>query len=158
MAEGENAGYTSSDALLQSYKMGKTLGVGSFGKVKVAEHILTGHKVAIKILNRKKIASMDMEEKGADPVQNVATRAAPKGVADLSSGSTGSLGSQSGLDKTGKEVAIAAFEGVVRTWAPLHHRLAKPVAGTARRVLVQQHQLCAVQSRVCALTTRLLMQ
>lgn len=33
-------------------------------QVKVAEHILTGHKVAIKILNRKKIKQMDMEEKG----------------------------------------------------------------------------------------------
>jgi hypothetical protein len=31
--------------------------------VKLAEHILTGHKVAIKILNRKKIKAMDMEEK-----------------------------------------------------------------------------------------------
>jgi hypothetical protein len=34
-------------------------------QVKVAEHILTGHKVAIKILNRRKISAMDMEEKGA---------------------------------------------------------------------------------------------
>lgn len=33
-------------------------------QVKVAEHVLTGHKVAIKILNRKKIKQMDMEEKG----------------------------------------------------------------------------------------------
>jgi 5'-AMP-activated protein kinase catalytic alpha subunit len=33
-------------------------------QVKVAEHILTGHKVAIKILNRRKISAMDMEEKG----------------------------------------------------------------------------------------------
>lgn len=51
------------DVLLQHYRMGKTVGVGSFGKVKVAEHLLTGQKVAIKILNRKKIQSMDMEEK-----------------------------------------------------------------------------------------------
>jgi len=43
--------------------LGKTLGIGSFGKVKVAEHILTGHKVAVKILNRKKIKAIDMEEK-----------------------------------------------------------------------------------------------
>lgn len=49
---------------LGGYRIGKTLGIGSFGKVKIAEHILTGHKVAIKILNRKKIRSMDMEEKG----------------------------------------------------------------------------------------------
>jgi hypothetical protein len=27
--------------------------------------VLTGHKVAIKILNRRKIQAMDMEEKGA---------------------------------------------------------------------------------------------
>jgi 5'-AMP-activated protein kinase catalytic alpha subunit len=48
---------------LANYRLGKTLGIGSFGKVKVAEHILTGHKVAIKILNRRKIKQMDMEEK-----------------------------------------------------------------------------------------------
>ena len=108
---------------LPNYRMGKTLGIGSFGKargggvphrlpasspnegawartgrcagaarlrsallcgalqpdepqgavaevvgrpqVKMAEHALTGHKVAIKILNRKKIKAMDMDEKGA---------------------------------------------------------------------------------------------
>lgn len=33
--------------------------------MKLAEHALTGHKVAIKILNRKKIKAMDMDEKGA---------------------------------------------------------------------------------------------
>ncbi len=37
-------------------------------QVKVAEHIRTGHKVAIKILNRKKIKQMEMEEKGAGPI------------------------------------------------------------------------------------------
>lgn len=37
-------------------------------QVKVAEHVLTGHKVAIKILNRKKIKQMDMEEKGGSAV------------------------------------------------------------------------------------------
>ena len=38
-------------------------------QVKVAEHVLTGHKVAIKILNRRKIKQMDMEEKGAHLLQ-----------------------------------------------------------------------------------------
>ncbi len=33
-------------------------------QVKVAEHVLTGHKVAIKILNRRKIQQMEMDEKG----------------------------------------------------------------------------------------------
>ncbi|KAL9297201.1 hypothetical protein ACSQ67_023097 [Phaseolus vulgaris] len=51
------------DMFLPNYKLGKTLGIGSFGKVKIAEHVLTGHKVAIKILNRRKIKSMEMEEK-----------------------------------------------------------------------------------------------
>ena len=49
---------------LRNYRIGKTLGIGSFGKVKIAEHISTGHKVAIKILNRRKIRGMEMEEKG----------------------------------------------------------------------------------------------
>lgn len=52
------------DMILSNYRLGKTLGIGSFGKVKIAQHILTGHKVAIKILNRRKVTSMDMEEKG----------------------------------------------------------------------------------------------
>lgn len=52
------------DMYLSNYKLGKTLGIGSFGKVKIAEHALTGHKVAIKILNRRKIKNMEMEEKG----------------------------------------------------------------------------------------------
>ncbi|KAK7266463.1 hypothetical protein RIF29_19107 [Crotalaria pallida] len=51
------------DMYLPNYKLGKTLGIGSFGKVKIAEHVLTGHKVAIKILNRRKIKNMEMEEK-----------------------------------------------------------------------------------------------
>jgi serine/threonine protein kinase len=52
------------ETLQRNYRIGKTLGIGSFGKVKIAEHILTGHKVAIKVLNRRKIKSMEMEEKG----------------------------------------------------------------------------------------------
>ncbi|KAK4752859.1 hypothetical protein SAY87_021657 [Trapa incisa] len=56
-------GSSQADVYLPNYKLGKTLGIGSFGKVKVAEHVLTGHKVAIKILNRRKIKSMEMEEK-----------------------------------------------------------------------------------------------
>ncbi|KAF7842785.1 SNF1-related protein kinase catalytic subunit alpha KIN10 isoform X2 [Senna tora] len=51
------------DNFLQNYKLGKTLGHGAFGKVKIAEHVLTGHKVAIKILNRRKIKGMEMEDK-----------------------------------------------------------------------------------------------
>jgi len=45
------------------YRLGKNLGIGSFGKVRLAEHQLTGHKVAIKILNRNRIRQLDMDEK-----------------------------------------------------------------------------------------------
>ncbi|XP_020087592.1 serine/threonine protein kinase OSK1-like [Ananas comosus] len=61
--EGSGKGGGGTEVLLRNYKIGKTLGIGSFGKVKIAEHILTGHKVAVKILNRRKIKSMEMEEK-----------------------------------------------------------------------------------------------
>jgi serine/threonine protein kinase len=27
------------------YRLGKTLGIGAFGKVKLGEHVITGHKV-----------------------------------------------------------------------------------------------------------------
>ncbi|KAG6401775.1 hypothetical protein SASPL_138640 [Salvia splendens] len=52
------------DALRRNYRLGKTLGHGSFGKVKIAEHVRTGHKVAIKIINRRKMGGPEMEEKG----------------------------------------------------------------------------------------------
>ena len=42
----------------------------------MAEHALTGHKVAIKILNRKKIKAMDMDEKGAAHAGGAAAHAA----------------------------------------------------------------------------------
>ncbi|CED85333.1 pkinase-domain-containing protein [Phaffia rhodozyma] len=42
------------------YHMLQTLGTGSFGKVKLAVHTVTGHKVAMKIINRKKIINMEM--------------------------------------------------------------------------------------------------
>ncbi|GAB2282481.1 SNF1- protein kinase catalytic subunit alpha kin10 [Dionaea muscipula] len=61
--DGSSRGGSGAEVLLQNYQLGKTLGIGSFGKVKIAEHKLTGYKVAIKILNRRKIKNMDMEEK-----------------------------------------------------------------------------------------------
>lgn len=57
-------GNGAADPLRMNYRVGKTLGHGSFGKVKIAEHIRTGLKVAIKILNRRRMGSPDMEEKG----------------------------------------------------------------------------------------------
>lgn len=63
MGEPFGRGSSNVDMSLRNYKLGKTLGHGSFGKVKIAEHVLTGHKVAIKILNRRKMKQQGMEEK-----------------------------------------------------------------------------------------------
>ncbi|CAH8363547.1 unnamed protein product [Eruca vesicaria subsp. sativa] len=49
--------------VLPNYKIGKTLGKGSFGNVKLATHITTKHNVAIKILNREKIKETGTEAK-----------------------------------------------------------------------------------------------
>ncbi|WFD07189.1 non-specific serine/threonine protein kinase [Malassezia vespertilionis] len=46
--------------MLGQYVLHQTLGVGSFGKVKLATHALTGHRVAVKIINKRKISSMDI--------------------------------------------------------------------------------------------------
>jgi 5'-AMP-activated protein kinase catalytic alpha subunit len=37
------------------YILGKAIGEGTFGKVKLGTHILTGEKVAVKILEKSKI-------------------------------------------------------------------------------------------------------
>jgi 5'-AMP-activated protein kinase catalytic alpha subunit len=37
------------------YIIGKVIGEGTFGKVKLGTHILTGEKVAVKILEKDKI-------------------------------------------------------------------------------------------------------
>ncbi|KAI9720477.1 MAG: Protein kinase [Chrysothrix sp. TS-e1954] len=45
---------------LGQYTMIKTLGEGSFGKVKLAVHQVTGQKVALKIISRRKLMARDM--------------------------------------------------------------------------------------------------
>ncbi|KAK3030327.1 hypothetical protein RJ639_038960, partial [Escallonia herrerae] len=47
---------------LSHYTLGKTLGIGNFGKVKLALHNLTGLKVAIKILDRQYIDDSEAEK------------------------------------------------------------------------------------------------
>jgi len=42
------------------YDVKKTLGEGSFGKVKLATHQVTKQEVALKIISRKKLISRDM--------------------------------------------------------------------------------------------------
>ncbi|XP_077290028.1 AMP-activated protein kinase alpha subunit isoform X2 [Arctopsyche grandis] len=53
------------------YTLGATLGTGTFGKVKIGEHQLTKHKVAVKILNRQKIKSLDVVGKIRREIQNL---------------------------------------------------------------------------------------
>lgn len=48
---------------LGDYILYSTLGVGTFGKVKLAEHVITGQKVAVKIINKQKMHQMNMHEK-----------------------------------------------------------------------------------------------
>lgn len=45
---------------LGQYKIIRTLGEGSFGKVKLAIHEVTGQTVALKIINRRKLVTRDM--------------------------------------------------------------------------------------------------
>ena len=51
---------TRTNQRLGQYKIIKTLGEGSFGKVKLAVHEISGQKVALKIISRRKVASRDM--------------------------------------------------------------------------------------------------
>lgn len=44
-AAGDGGAGDGSEAYLANYRLARTLGIGSFGKVKVAEHIITGQKV-----------------------------------------------------------------------------------------------------------------
>ncbi|KAF8386797.1 aak-2 [Pristionchus pacificus] len=53
------------------YILKDTLGVGTFGKVKVGIHEATGYKVAVKILNRQKIKSLDVVGKIRREIQNL---------------------------------------------------------------------------------------
>lgn len=48
------------DQRVGQYNIVKTLGEGSFGKVKLAVHRSTGQQVALKIISRKKLISRDM--------------------------------------------------------------------------------------------------
>ncbi|KAL8983107.1 MAG: hypothetical protein Q9205_002555 [Flavoplaca limonia] len=64
----ENSSRTSNDLptggragqRLGHYTVKKTLGEGSFGKVKLAVHRISGQEVALKIISRKKLISRDM--------------------------------------------------------------------------------------------------
>lgn len=51
------------EQMIGSYVIGETIGRGSFGKVKKGRHIHTNEYVAIKILNRQKLKTANMDKK-----------------------------------------------------------------------------------------------
>ncbi|WVQ83879.1 hypothetical protein IAT38_006023 [Cryptococcus sp. DSM 104549] len=51
------------------YIVERTLGTGSFGKVKLATHSITGHQVALKLINRSKITTPDMNARVKREIQ-----------------------------------------------------------------------------------------
>ncbi|XP_055885586.1 5'-AMP-activated protein kinase catalytic subunit alpha-2-like isoform X2 [Biomphalaria glabrata] len=67
----DKSGSSSAQVKIGHYILGETLGVGTFGKVKIATHQLTGHKVAVKILNRQKIKNLDVVGKIRREIQNL---------------------------------------------------------------------------------------
>ncbi|CAL9154566.1 CBL-interacting protein kinase 1-like [Musa acuminata AAA Group] len=48
--------------VLGKYELGRTLGEGNFGKVKHARHVETGETFAVKILDRKRILSLKVDD------------------------------------------------------------------------------------------------
>lgn len=54
----KNFGMESTAQNIGDYALGRTIGEGTFGKVKLATHNLTGEKVAVKILEKDKIAEL----------------------------------------------------------------------------------------------------
>ncbi|VDQ07368.1 unnamed protein product [Trichobilharzia regenti] len=64
MAEGRRVmSKCSPEVRIGNYIIGETLGVGTFGKVKVGIHKSTGVQVAVKIVNRDKIKALDVAGK-----------------------------------------------------------------------------------------------
>ncbi|KAK8233528.1 hypothetical protein HDK90DRAFT_269811 [Phyllosticta capitalensis] len=59
-ARTDSASITKVNQRLGQYQLVKTLGEGSFGKVKLAVHVVSGQKVALKIISRKKLITRDM--------------------------------------------------------------------------------------------------
>ena len=47
---------------LGKYELGRTLGEGNFGKVKLARNVETGHYFAVKIIEKKKVIALNITD------------------------------------------------------------------------------------------------
>lgn len=59
----QGANTTTRQNSIGDYSIGKKLGTGTFGEVRLAQHVCTGHQVAVKILNRALIKSLNVGDK-----------------------------------------------------------------------------------------------
>ncbi|XAO25315.1 hypothetical protein I312_104137 [Cryptococcus bacillisporus CA1280] len=66
---GNNAPQSRTKPRIGQYIVERTLGTGSFGKVKLATHAVTGHQVALKLINRSKITTPDMNARVKREIQ-----------------------------------------------------------------------------------------
>lgn len=60
-------------SIIGGYKIGKFLGRGGFGEVRVGEHQLTGETVALKFLRKAEIASIGAAERTITEIQCLTT-------------------------------------------------------------------------------------
>lgn len=58
---------------IAGYRVGKVLGRGAFGEVRVGEHQLTGEKVALKFLRKAEIQSIGAAERTTIEIQCLST-------------------------------------------------------------------------------------
>jgi len=57
--------------IIGDYKIGKLLGTGAYGAVKLGEHLITGQKVAIKIIHKRKQKSERAQTRIAREISNL---------------------------------------------------------------------------------------
>ena len=68
----ERRGHSEGEAIpstIGGYKVGKFLGRGGFGEVRVGEHQLTGERVALKFLRKSDIMSIGAAERTTTEIQ-----------------------------------------------------------------------------------------
>lgn len=106
--------------LLGKYEIGRALGEGNFGKVKYARHVETGKAVAVKILDRKRIQSLKIDDQVSLPLLertffSFFSSGAPR------SGPLGRLNSVLGLDMERRSLICVQIKREIGTLKLLRH-------------------------------------